>query len=59
MPIYEYKCEACGEVVEESRRVEERDESVTCACGKEATRILSRTSFALQGAGWARDGYGQ
>jgi len=38
IPIYEYKCEKCGEVVETLRRFSDRDKAVVCpdprCCGK-------------------------
>jgi putative FmdB family regulatory protein len=61
MPIYEYKCAKCGEVTELIVRYsEKRNEEITCTkneCAGQAKRILSRTSFALKGGGWASDGY--
>lgn len=61
MPIYEYKCVECGQVVEVLvRSSDKREEAVVCTkseCAGQAKRILSRTTFALKGGGWASDGY--
>ncbi len=64
MPLYEYKCQACGMVVEKLQR--HNDPPPTCAgcannpdqVGKPMTRMISRSSFKLCGTGWARDNYG-
>jgi putative FmdB family regulatory protein len=48
MPMYEYKCEKCGEVFFELRRATEREEPIVCPdCGGEGKIIFS--TFA-QGA---------
>jgi putative FmdB family regulatory protein len=60
VPIYEYKCPACGRTFEERRKHDDRDRPARCpteACATEAVRLVSRTSFALKGGGWASDGY--
>ncbi len=52
MPIYEYRCEACGHVFEEWQKdYEER--SCDCPdCKAQAQRIISNTAFILKGSGW-------
>ena len=60
MPIYEYKCPACGCQFDELRKVDQRDEPATCpqeTCAHEAVKQVSHTSFELKGGGWAKDGY--
>lgn len=59
MPLYEYQCDDCEEITELERPHLERHDPVKCDhCGSENTQlILSRTSFTLQGVGWAGDGY--
>lgn len=37
MPLYEYRCQACGDTHEELRGVAEADAPVVCACGKSDT----------------------
>ncbi|OYD15212.1 hypothetical protein CH330_06305 [candidate division WOR-3 bacterium JGI_Cruoil_03_51_56] len=42
MPIYEYRCESCGKVIEQLRSARETDESVTCPdCSKPMKRVFS------------------
>lgn len=48
MPLYEYKCGACGAVTEESRPATYRDVSLLCpVCNSEAERIQSVSSFRM------------
>ena len=53
MPIYEYRCDACGEQMEKLQRMSD-DRLVDCpACGKPALkRLVSAAAFRLKGAGW-------
>ena len=37
MPIYEYRCRACGHTTEELRSLGRADEPVTCVCGAQDT----------------------
>ena len=42
MPLYDYRCDACENDFEESKRIAEREEPVDCPkCGKRANRVLS------------------
>ena len=42
MPTYEYQCKACGSVQEETCRMHDKPDTVTCnGCGGEAGKILS------------------
>jgi len=38
---YEYECEDCGEIFEEIRPLDERNNPATCACGGVAHKIMS------------------
>jgi putative FmdB family regulatory protein len=33
MPLYEYRCRACGDTLEELRSADAADEPVPCGCG--------------------------
>lgn len=59
MPIYEYKCRGCGHTQEVITTLSERDTPPPCSeCGSsELRRLISRSSFALKGGGWYKDGY--
>ena len=75
MPIYEYKCDACGHEFEEMLHFSERDVPLNTPC---PNRIFDRNqepqcfdcdgkvhlkmslgSFHLKGSGWYKDGYGK
>ena len=53
MPIYEYRCEACGHEDEHLQKVSEAPLTVCPACGKAQYRKqLSAAGFQLKGTGW-------
>ncbi len=51
MPIYEYKCQTCGEVTEKLQKFSD-DPLRTCGCGGNLDKLVSRSSFQLKGSGW-------
>ena len=53
MPIYEYRCSACGHELESLQKLADAP-LVTCpACGKETlTKLVSAAGFQLKGSGW-------
>jgi putative FmdB family regulatory protein len=59
MPLFEYRCEACGHEFESLVRSSQRDMPQACRkCEHPVThRIISSGSFVLKGGGWAKDGY--
>lgn len=59
MPIYEYRCTACGNLFEEWVKHFDSPEHEPCPkCGGDAARIVSNTSFVLKGGGWYVTEYG-
>jgi putative FmdB family regulatory protein len=53
MPIYEYRCEACGHQEEFLQRVSEPRLTECPVCGKSTFRkMLSAAGFQLKGSGW-------
>ncbi|MCL4502476.1 MAG: zinc ribbon domain-containing protein [Deltaproteobacteria bacterium] len=52
MPIYEYQCAACGQVVEKWQKVSEDPLSTCPACGGSLSKLISNCSFHLKGSGW-------
>ena len=64
MPLYEYRCDACGHRVE----VLQKHDDPAPVCGPcdetmpdetpHMVRQVSASSFHLAGDGWARDSYG-
>lgn len=59
MPIYEYRCNSCRKVYDELV-LAGREKEIRCPECRSAdkSKLVSRTSFALKGDGWYRDGYG-
>ena len=57
MPIYEYKCDKCGKIVE---KLQKKHGSPPPKCEKddqEMRKVVSVASFSLKGGGWYADGY--
>ena len=53
MPIYEYRCGACGQDHEVLQKVSEPPLTECPACGKPALKKqLSAAGFQLKGSGW-------
>jgi putative FmdB family regulatory protein len=61
MPLYEYRCETCGELEEKLEGFEAPTEHDCPQCGASAgmRRKVSLTSFTLAGGGWMAQGYGK
>lgn len=59
MPIYEYRCEACGKQEErlESFSAPEQHECGDCGAAEGMKRQLSVAAFSLAGGGWYANGY--
>lgn len=58
MPVYEYRCNACGKEFEYQQRMSDPEKTTCEACGKEELeRLISRTAFSLKGGGWYKDLY--
>jgi putative FmdB family regulatory protein len=59
MPIYEYACEDCQHTFELIQRIGASAPEACPSCGESGVRkLVSATSFRLQGSGWYKDGYG-
>lgn len=53
MPIYEYRCEACGHQDEHLQKISEPQLTVCPACRKPTyKKMLSAAGFQLKGSGW-------
>jgi putative FmdB family regulatory protein len=53
MPIYEYRCEACGHQKEHLQKMSDPVMSVCPECGKDTyIKLLSAAGFQLKGSGW-------
>ena len=52
MPIYEYQCAACGQVVERWQKISDFPLADCPACGGSLHKIISSCAFHLKGSGW-------
>src|SRR3569832_2446993 len=53
MPIYEYRCEACGHALEALQKMSEAPLTDCPECGAPALKKqVSATDFQLKGSGW-------
>jgi putative FmdB family regulatory protein len=53
MPIYEYRCEACGHALETIQKFSDAPLTDCPACGKGALKkLISAAGFQLKGGGW-------
>ena len=52
MPIYEYKCEKCGVVIERIQKFSDPPLTDCEKCDGKLTKLLSQSSFTLKGSGW-------
>lgn len=53
MPIYEYRCDACGHTLDALQKVADAPLSECPSCGNSALkRLISAPAFRLKGSGW-------
>jgi putative FmdB family regulatory protein len=57
MPIYEYRCKSCGNVVEVIQRIGDRPLRKCRECSGRMEKLVSRAAFILKGGGWFAEGY--
>jgi putative FmdB family regulatory protein len=59
VPTYEYRCTRCGAEWELQQRMSDPASKRCPRCEDDtAQRLISSTSFALKGGGWAAERYG-
>jgi len=58
MPIYEYKCKKCGSEFEVFQKISEADAKSCKFCHGPVNKLMSLSSFQLQGSGWYVTDYG-
>jgi len=58
MPIYEYKCKKCGSEFEVFQKISETDAKNCKFCRGPVSKLMSLSSFQLQGSGWYVTDYG-
>lgn len=52
MPLYEYKCEGCGEVFEIIQKFSDEPLKTHEKCGGAVQRLISRSALQFKGSGW-------
>lgn len=52
MPLYEYKCESCGDVFEVKQRFSDKPLTVHANCGGRVERLISPPALQFKGSGW-------
>ncbi|HHQ41465.1 MAG TPA: zinc ribbon domain-containing protein [Chromatiales bacterium] len=53
MPIYEYRCKACGHELEAMQKMSDPPLTECPECGEEAlSKLVSAAGFRLKGSGW-------
>lgn len=52
MPLYEYKCQSCGETFEVIQKFSDTPLEVHDKCGGAVERLISRSSLKFKGTGW-------
>lgn len=52
MPLYEYRCKACGHQFEKIQSFSAPEEKVCPVCGGEVERLLSAPAVQFKGSGW-------
>jgi putative FmdB family regulatory protein len=53
MPIYEYRCGACGHELEVLQKISDQPLTDCPSCGKAAlAKLVSAAGFQLKGSGW-------
>ncbi|OGQ86368.1 MAG: transcriptional regulator [Deltaproteobacteria bacterium RIFOXYD12_FULL_56_24] len=57
MPVYEYQCEACQDIIEAQQSLSDKPLTTCPACAGSLKKLISRSSFQLKGGGWYADGY--
>ena len=58
MPIYEYKCRKCGKQFEAFQGITDPELKSCKFCKGKVNKLVSLSSFSLQGSGWYATDYG-
>ncbi len=59
MPIYEYRCTACGNVLEVLAKMSDAPPEACPKCEHPSPeKLISKSAFHLKGGGWYAQGYG-
>ena len=52
MPLYEYKCDQCGDVFEIIQKFSDEPLTVHAKCGGPVHRVVSAPALQFKGSGW-------
>lgn len=52
LPIYEYKCEDCGQIFDLLQRINSEPAKECVHCGGKVKKLISASSFQFKGSGW-------
>ena len=52
MPLYEYRCQKCGETFEVRQKFADEPLTVHESCGGEVERLVSAPALQFKGSGW-------
>ncbi len=52
MPLYEYKCDNCGDVFEVMQKFADEPLTQHAICGGTVHRLISAPAFQFKGTGW-------
>ena len=59
MPLYEYKCQSCGDVFEIIQKFSDEPLAVHETCGGKVDRLISTSALQFKGSGWYVNDYGK
>jgi putative FmdB family regulatory protein len=58
MPLYEYRCTACGDVFEVIQKFSDEPLTQHAKCGGKLQRVISAPALQFKGTGWYVTDYG-
>ena len=58
VPIYDYRCDACGHTFEKMVRLDAPVPACPSCAAAEVRKLVSPVAFQLKGSGWYKDHYG-
>jgi putative FmdB family regulatory protein len=58
MPLYEYKCQSCGEKFEVIQKFSDAPIETHEKCGGHVERLISTSALQFKGSGWYVNDYG-
>src|SRR6185369_9765648 len=57
MPLYEYRCTKCHELLEVLQGFSDKPLTKCESCGGRLEKLISRSGFVLKGGGWYKSDY--